>query len=113
MRFNEYQKQALQFFKRNKNDNNLILARLTLGLTGEAGEVAEKVKKYLRDTKLDKESRDELRIKVNKELGDVLWYVGVLAKKLDLTLSSVARDNITKLTSRQQRGKLKGKGDNR
>lgn len=80
----------------------------TLGLASESGEVAGKIKKYLRkDTSaLD---HDEIA----KELGDVLWYVAALASDLAIPLSKIAEMNIQKLKDRQQRGVIKGSGDNR
>lgn len=83
-----------------------------LGLCGEAGEVAEKIKKRIRDGKFDP---DEL----HKEIGDVLWYLAALCRdlteeyKADYSLSAAAEKNITKLKDRQNRGVLKGSGDNR
>lgn len=83
----------------------------TLGLVGEAGEIAEKVKKIFRDQKcvLTAETRDLLE----KELGDVLWYIAQLATELDLDLDQVAQKNLDKLSSRLERGKINGDGDNR
>ena len=77
----------------------------TLGLCGEAGEVAEKVKKNIRDGK----SLDG----VGLELGDVLWYVSALADDLGITLEQVAQWNVDKLQRRMQLNKIKGDGDNR
>jgi len=78
-----------------------------LGLCGEAGEIAEKVKKYMRgDKELDREG-------LLKELGDPLWYIASLADDLGYTLQDVVDANIEKLTSRKERGVLKGSGDNR
>jgi NTP pyrophosphatase (non-canonical NTP hydrolase) len=81
----------------------------TLGLCGEAGEVAEKVKKYLRDGT----PWDEVRITVRKELGDVLWYVAMVANEFDLTLDGIANANVMKLRHRHGSGTLHGSGDDR
>lgn len=83
----------------------------TLGLVGEAGEVAEKVKKVMRDRggAVD----DATRAEIGKELGDVLWYVAQVATELRLDLDAVATANLTKLRSRQARDRLHGDGDNR
>ena len=77
-----------------------------LGLASEAGEFAGKVKKMIRDKTYDTEA-------MIAELGDVLWYVARAAAELDVHLSDVAKDNIEKLKSRQDRGKLGGSGDER
>lgn len=82
------------------------LAYLGLGLTGEAGEVADKLKKWIRDEEADWES-------VVDELGDVLWYVAQIAGYLGYDLSEVALRNIKKLEDRKARGVLGGSGDNR
>ncbi len=87
------------------------LAYPALGLAGEAGEVAEKIKKLIRDKNgvLTEEVREELA----KELGDVLWYVAQLSTELGVSLERVATQNIAKLLSRKVRGKIGGSGDNR
>jgi len=78
-----------------------------LGLVGEAGEISEKVKKWLRgDRELDREG-------LLGELGDPLWYLTSLADDLGYTLQDVIDYNVAKLTSRKERGVLKGSGDNR
>jgi NTP pyrophosphatase (non-canonical NTP hydrolase) len=82
-----------------------------LGLMGEAGEVADKLKKVIRDN--DGVLTDPVRDAVAKELGDVLWYLAVLANELDYDLNTIAEDNLLKLLSRQERGVLSGSGDNR
>lgn len=83
----------------------------TLGLCGEAGEVAEKVKKMIRDDGgvLSAERREAL----SAELGDVLWYVAQVATEAGLDLDAIARDNLDKLRSRDQRAALQGSGDER
>ncbi len=83
----------------------------TLGLNGEAGEVAEKVKKIFRDQegKVTAETKEA----IEKELGDVLWYLAQIASDLGLNLEKIARTNLQKLFSRKRRGKLHGSGDNR
>ncbi len=79
---------------------------LALGLNGEAGEVAEKVKKSIRD---DKELGEDLR----DEIGDCLWYIARLLDELGYDMSEAAEANIDKLFDRKERGKIKGSGDNR
>ncbi len=78
-----------------------------LGLAGESGEIAEKVKKWLRgDRELDVDA-------LMKELGDPMWYITSFADDLGYTLADVVDINIEKLSSRKERGVLKGNGDNR
>lgn len=114
MNFDEYQKQALiTDLSAGKGREVLSIAFMdkVLGLLGESGEIAEKIKKILRDK--DGQIADEDRHELAKELGDVLWYVAVLAKYLDYSFGQIASDNVEKLASRNSRGKLGGKGDNR
>jgi NTP pyrophosphatase (non-canonical NTP hydrolase) len=82
-----------------------------LGLCGEAGEVAEKVKKLFRDANgvMSEARREEIK----KELGDVLWYLAVLSFDIGLNLGDIGEANLAKLASRKERGVLKGSGDNR
>lgn len=82
------------------------LQYLALGLTGEAGEVAEKIKKKERDGNLDE---DDLA----KELGDVMWYIAQLAEELDRDLGEIAQQNVEKLEDRKERNRISGSGDNR
>jgi NTP pyrophosphatase (non-canonical NTP hydrolase) len=87
-----------------------------LGLASEAGEVCGKIKKVLRDQDRDVASTsvEALPVEALKdELGDVLWYVAVLATDLGLSLDDIAADNLAKLASRLQRGRLGGAGDRR
>jgi len=86
---------------------------LTLKLAGEAGEVAEKMGKLIRDKGgWDHIGREDLHA-LTLELGDVFWYLSVLAYDLGITLEEVANANISKLQNRKERGVLKGSGDNR
>jgi NTP pyrophosphatase (non-canonical NTP hydrolase) len=82
-----------------------------LGLAGEAGEVCEKIKKIMRDQdgKIDQENKESLC----KELGDVLWYVAMVAAEFNLSLASIAEGNLDKLRDRMDRGVIKGSGDER
>jgi NTP pyrophosphatase (non-canonical NTP hydrolase) len=82
-----------------------------LGLCGEAGECAEKVKKAIRDD--GGVLSDERRTALAAELGDVLWYVAQLAAEAGLDLDEIAEDNLAKLLSRKDRGVLQGSGDAR
>ena len=82
-----------------------------LGLAGEAGEVADKLKKVLRDH--DQKLTPELLKAIEKELGDTLWYLAVLADELGLSLEQIAQVNLAKLVSRKDRGALHGWGDER
>jgi len=109
MKFEEYQKKSRKTAVYPNAGNNFIYP--TLGLSGEAGEVAEKIKKVIRDKEgvVD----EEQKIEIKKELGDVLWYVSQLASELGLSLEDIAEKNIEKLYSRMDRGKLQGNGDNR
>lgn len=91
-----------------RGEGNLVYP--ALGLTGEAGEVAEKVKKIIRDHGGDASASRDLLV---KELGDVLWYIAALAFELGVPLEEVARRNVEKLQSRADRGVLSGSGDER
>lgn len=82
----------------------------TLGLAGEGGEVAEKVKKAIRD---DGGFSEEKKQEIAKELGDVLWYVANIANDIGFSLDTICQMNVEKLQSRKERNKLQGSGDNR
>ena len=83
----------------------------TLGLCGESGEVADKVKKVLRDH--DGVFSEEIRQALKLELGDVLWYVAQLASELGFGLEEIASANLDKLASRAARNVISGSGDHR
>lgn len=108
MTFNEYQR-AARGTAIYPQDMKVVYP--TIGLAGETGEVAEKVKKTIRDKQciFDPDTTRELA----KELGDVLWYIAAIAGDLGLDLDDVAQMNIDKIHSRQDRNLLHGQGDNR
>lgn len=108
MELNEYQKRALETALYPKEVRILYP---TLGLTGEAGEVADKVKKVIRDN--DGDFSVERRLEIAKELGDVLWCISTLANDLGYTLEEIGELNNRKLSSRKERGVISGNGDNR
>ena len=84
----------------------------TLGLCGESGEVAEKIKKWIRDTDRTEMNKETVEL-LKKELGDVLWYIANLANDLGLTLNEIAKHNLNKLADRKDRNTLQGSGDTR
>ncbi len=98
MNFEEYQKEASSTALYPNRLNNLEYP--TLGLAGEAGEVANIVKKIQRD--FDGELNDEIRRKLQDELGDVLWYISACADELGLTLAEIAEFNVGKLAKRHK-----------
>lgn len=110
MSFDEYQKQALTTVL-STGDEFKDLLHWVLGLNGEAGEVAEKLKKIIRD-KQGVVSADD-KVELAKELGDVLWYIAVFANDLGVSLDDIAAQNLAKLSSRKDRGVIGGNGDNR
>lgn len=109
MELNEYQDTAITTAT---FDDTKALEYLALGLAGEAGEVANKLKKVVRG---DEKYQDikYLQEVVRSELGDVMWYIAVMCDRLDISLESVAQDNIKKITRRFNEGTTKGDGDNR
>lgn len=109
MDFKEYQKKSRKTAVYPDAGSNFVYP--TLGLSGEAGEVAEKIKKVIRDD--GGEVMPEKKKEIEKELGDVLWYVAQIATELGLSLDEIAEKNIEKLYSRMERGKINGSGDNR
>jgi NTP pyrophosphatase (non-canonical NTP hydrolase) len=104
-----YQTAALATAIYPNQGNNFVYP--VLGLVGEAGEVAEKAKKIIRDG--DGVLTDPDREKIALELSDVCWYVAVLAHELGYNLEEILQMNLDKLASRQQRGVLSGSGDAR
>lgn len=107
--FLQYQDEAFQTAIYPNKGNNIVYP--ALGLIGEAGEVAEKIKKILRDKNGEWGPGD--RAAIVKELGDVLWYLSALCTEFQVDLEYVALTNLEKLQSRQQRNTLQGSGDDR
>ena len=118
--FSEYQKLSKRTAIYPKHSDDVVFSYLCLGLCGESGEIAEKVKKFIRDHggvggragepwRLTKNEREALML----ELGDVMWYIGQLSTELGVELSEVASANLKKLLSRKRRGKIHGSGDGR
>ena len=113
MKFDEYQELAAKydFFEATDDANQVGFLEKVLGLVGEAGETADKIKKLIRDK--NGVVNDEDRAAVKKELGDTLWYLAGISRYLNVPLSEVAQGNLDKLESRLQRDKLHGEGDER
>lgn len=108
MELNQYQGMALETAIYPEKYKVLYPA---LGLAGEAGEVADKVKKVIRDA--EGELDEDRKLAIAQEIGDVLWYCAVLADDLGYELETIAQMNYRKLKSRKERGVLGGSGDNR
>ena len=109
MKLNEYQKGALETAIY-PQEYKIIYP--TLGLTGEAGECAEKVKKFLRGDDGGKMTEERRKL-IALEIGDVLWYCATLASDIGYTLENIAEMNLEKLRSRQLRNRISGDGDER
>jgi NTP pyrophosphatase (non-canonical NTP hydrolase) len=110
MTFDEYQKLALTTAE---NDYEPLMAKtiLAMGIAGEAGEVVEKWKKIVA-YKGGNVSSEDLQ-SLAKEMGDVVWYVAVMAHSLGLSFDKVMGQNVQKLKDRQARGLIAGQGDDR
>ena len=88
------------------------LEYLALGMTSEAGEVAGKVKKLIRDGE-DKEGFGIKKLAIASEIGDVIWYCAMMAKEVGVPLNDIMKENLKKLHGRKERGTLSGSGDER
>jgi NTP pyrophosphatase (non-canonical NTP hydrolase) len=108
MTFDEYQTESN---KTAQYPKEFALYYCGLGLTGEAGEVAEKIKKIMRND--NGVISEDKKIEIKKEIGDVLWYAAQLATVLEISFEDVAQGNLDKLFDRMDRGVLKSQGDNR
>lgn len=109
MTFHEYEERAHVSARYPDQGKNIYYP--TLGLAGESGEIADKVKKILRDD--GGTLTDARREAITKELGDVLWYCAALARELGTNLEAVAQGNIDKLAARIERNTVHGSGDDR
>ena len=109
MQLNDYQRKSVEFAIYPHSHSILYPA---LGLAGEAGEVANKVKKFIRDG-YDQENFEQKKIELASEIGDVLWYCAMLATEMNVSLGKIMDNNLEKLYGRKQRGKLQGSGDTR
>lgn len=109
MTFQEYQEKSRKTAAYPNVGSNFVYP--TLGLSGEAGEVANKISKIFRDD--GSQLTESRRLEVSKELGDVLWYLSQLATELNLSLDDLASQNIERLYSRLERGTIHGSGDDR
>ncbi len=110
MDLNEYQKRAITTAS---YPNNYKIIYPALGLGNEAGEVLGKIKKWIRGDDGDGLMSEERRLSLRGEIGDVLWYLSVLADDLDFPMNDIAEYNLEKLKSRKERGVIKGDGDER
>lgn len=110
MELNQYQKEALKTAIYPEKYKVIYSA---LGLGNEAGEVMGKIKKWLRGDDGEGFMSEERKEALKGELGDVLWYLAVLANDLDLSLEDIAKSNVLKLKARSEKGTLKGDGDKR
>ena len=108
--FNEY---SLMAWGTSIYPKDGLLKNLALGIAGEAGEIANKVKKLDRDLGGEGGMTDEAADEILKECGDALWYLAVLIRALHGNMGEVAVANIAKLRDRQKRGVIGGSGDNR
>lgn len=110
MNFDEYQLETAKtaIYPEAGSGSILALSYLGLGASNEAGEVAGKIKKIIRDG--DTPERREATL---KEIGDTLWYLSQLANEMGESLELIAAANIGKLADRKERGVLTGDGDNR
>jgi NTP pyrophosphatase (non-canonical NTP hydrolase) len=111
MNLQEYAEFTLTTARWNRVVDDFSIAYLALGLVGEAGEVANKVKKFYRDD--EEYLSPERRHEIAQELGDIMWYLTSLCNELGVSLTHIMELNVEKLTSRKERNVIKGDGDDR
>lgn len=110
MEFNEYQKRSLETAVHGDKYKIIYPA---IGIGNESGEILGKIKKWMRGDDGDGDMSNERKDAIKDELGDVLWYMAVLAHDLGIEFDDVAKINVAKLKSRKERGVIKGDGDKR
>lgn len=110
MKFDDYQRaaKATRAYPEYGQGTIGTIAYCALGLAGEGGEVANKVKKLIRDG-----DTIDLRQKICEEIGDVLWYAAILADEMGVDFSRIAEDNLVKLDNRKRNATIRGEGDAR
>lgn len=113
MTFDEYQQQAMTTAHVDPQHKDTLMETTiwAMGISGEAGEVLEKWKKIIAYNA--GKITDEDRVELKKELGDVVWYIAVLAQSLGLSFDEIMELNVKKLQDRKARNAIKGAGDNR
>lgn len=111
MTLNEYQERARETAQYPRTSHLISILYTALGVAGEGGEIANTVKKILRDD--NGVLTPEKRLQIVSEVGDVLWYCAMLSEELGFSLSVVAGKNLDKLRSRKERGKITGSGGER
>lgn len=113
MQIQDYSTQALStdLYENTDDISSHAMLEKVFGLVGEAGEVADKFKKLLRDKDGVASAADKLELA--KELGDVLWYINSVGHYLGYSLDEIAQANLDKVLSRKARGVTRGSGDNR
>ena len=109
MNFTDYQNQT---HRTNLYPPDMMLECLTLGICSEAGEIADKVKKFHRGDK-SVQADSALRLLLKGEISDCIWYLSELANYLNLSLDDIAEHNLAKLQKRAERGTIRGSGDER
>lgn len=132
--FNQYSADVTRHAQYPNEGRNMVYP--AMGIVGESGELADKIKKYWRNESAKtlekfagsfaamqdhaclnamsaKSMPDEFRMEVAKEIGDVLWYLNALAKEINFTLEEIAALNMQKLRDRAERNVIKSIGDNR
>lgn len=122
MEFNDYQQQATRTAVGVYSEKEIMfIIYPLLGLSGEIGELTDKIKKILRNNNFHTSeevlyflsTNEEIKISLIKEIGDILWYLSEFSRRIDVEFNLVAETNLTKLFDRLNRNMIKSEGDNR